>query len=267
MNGLYIGSMGMMNYMQRLNVHANNVANAQTTGFKAENMTSKVFDVQDTYRRGDGSATNIGSADYAVLPAATHVNLAQGNVQITNSPTDFFLDDGAAGTSSFFVTSKNDETFLTRDGSFTVNSDRYLQTSAGAYVMDVNNERIRIPENVDFFVSNNGEIYREINEGTLQKPDIKRIVIAQLQTKTVDAETNARLVQRENKSFTLAEGNIADLPNSAGMVRNHMLENSNVDMTKEMADLMTNQKMIQASQRIMTSFDKIYEKEANEILR
>lgn len=88
-----------------------------------------------------------------------------------------------------------------------------------------------------------------------------------MQTKTVDAETNARLVQRENKSFTLAEGNIADLPNSAGMVRNHMLENSNVDMTKEMADLMTNQKMIQASQRIMTSFDKIYEKEANEILR
>ncbi len=45
MNGLYIDSMGMMNYMQRLNVHANNVANAQTTGFKAENMTSKVFDV------------------------------------------------------------------------------------------------------------------------------------------------------------------------------------------------------------------------------
>lgn len=110
MNGLYIGSMGMMNYMQRLNVHSNNVANAQTAGFKAENMTSKVFDVQDTYRRGDGSATNIGSADYAVVPAATHVNLAQGNVQITNSPTDFFLDDGAAGTSSFFVTSKNDET-------------------------------------------------------------------------------------------------------------------------------------------------------------
>ncbi len=52
-----------------------------------------------------------------------------------------------------------------------------------------------------------------------------------------------------------------------GIVKNHMLENSNVDMTKEMADLMTDQKMIQASQRVMTSFDKIYEKEANEILR
>ncbi|MFA2808401.1 flagellar basal-body rod protein FlgG [Bacillus mycoides] len=257
MNGLYIGSMGMMNYMQHINVHSNNVANAQTTGFKAENMTSKVFDVQDTYRRGDGSATNIGSVDYAVVPAATHVNLVQGNVRMTNSATDFFLDDGAAGTSSFFVTSKNDETFLTRDGSFTLNSDRYLQTASGAFVMGENNERIRIPEGAKVAVQADGTLYDEATQNN----------IARLQTKTVDVETNARLVQRENKSFTLAEGNVADLPNGTGAVRNHMLENSNVDMTKEMADLMTNQKMIQASQRIMTSFDKIYEKEANEILR
>ncbi|WP_433773236.1 flagellar basal-body rod protein FlgG [Bacillus wiedmannii] len=257
MNGLYIGSMGMMNYMQCINVHSNNVANAQTPGFKAETMTSKVFDVQDTYRSGDGATTNIGSVDYAVVPAATHVNLVQGNVQITNSATDFFLDDGVAGTSSFFVTSKNDETFLTRDGSFTVNSDRYLQTSSGAFIMGENNERIRIPEGAKVAVQADGTLYDEITQNN----------IARLQTKTVDAETNNRLVQRENKSFTLAEGNIADLPNGTGIVKNHMLENSNVDMTKEMADLMTSQKMIQASQRVMTSFDKIYEKEANEILR
>ncbi|WDL93827.1 flagellar basal-body rod protein FlgG [Bacillus sp. HNR-4] len=257
MNGLYIGSMGMMNYMQRINVHSNNVANAQTTGFKAENMTSKVFDVQDTYRSGDGATTNIGSVDYAVVPAATHVNLVQGNIQMTNSATDFFLDDGASGTTSFFVTSKNDETFLTRDGSFTINSDRYLQTSSGAFVMGENNERIRIPEGAKVAVQADGTLYDEVTQNN----------IARLQTKTVDAETNNRLVQRENKSFTLAEGNIANLPNGTGTVKNHMLENSNVDMTKEMANLMADQKMISASQRIMTSFDKIYEKEANEILR
>ncbi|WP_255864079.1 flagellar basal-body rod protein FlgG [Bacillus cereus group sp. BfR-BA-01309] len=257
MNGLYIGSMGMMNYMQRINVHSNNVANAQTTGFKAENMTSKVFDVQDTYRRGDGAVTNIGSVDYAVVPAATHVNLVQGNIQMTNSDTDFLLDDGTAGTASFFVTSKNNETFLTRDGSFTLNSDRYLQTTSGAFVMGENNERIRIPEGAKVAVQADGMLYDAVTQNN----------IARLQTKTVGAEANNRLVQRENKSFTLAEGNIADLPNGAGTVKNHMLENSNVDMTKEMADLMTDQKMISASQRVMTSFDKIYEKEANEILR
>ncbi|UOB80597.1 flagellar basal-body rod protein FlgG [Bacillus sp. ZJS3] len=247
----------MMNYMQRINVHSNNVANAQTTGFKAENMTSKVFDVQDTYRRGDGAVTNIGSVDYAVVPAATHVNLVQGNIQMTNSATDFFLDDGTAGTASFFVTSKNNETFLTRDGSFTLNSDRYLQTTSGAFVMGENNERIRIPEGAKVAVQADGTLYDAVTQNN----------IARLQTKTVGAEANNRLFQRENKSFTLAEGNIADLPNGTGTVKNHMLENSNVDMTKEMADLMTDQKMISASQRVMTSFDKIYEKEANEILR
>ncbi|AJI30267.1 flagellar hook-basal body family protein [Bacillus cereus E33L] len=247
----------MMNYMQRINVHSNNVANAQTTGFKAENMTSKVFDVQDTYRRGDGAVTNIGSVDYAVVPAATHVNLVQGNIQMTNSATDFFLDDGTAGTASFFVTSKNNETFLTRDGSFTLNSDRYLQTTSGAFVMGENNERIRIPEGAKVAVQADGTLYDAVTQNN----------IARLQTKTVGAEANNRLVQRENKSFTLAEGNIDDLPNGTGLVKNHMLENSNVDMTKEMADLMTDQRMISASQRVMTSFDKIYEKEANEILR
>ncbi|AAT62536.1 MULTISPECIES: flagellar basal-body rod protein FlgG [Bacillus cereus group] len=257
MNGLYIGSMGMMNYMQRINVHSNNVANAQTTGFKAENMTSKVFDVQDTYRRGDGAVTNIGSVDYAVVPAATHVNLVQGNIQMTNSDTDFLLDDGTAGTASFFVTSKNNETFLTRDGSFTLNSDRYLQTTSGAFVMGENHERIRIPEGAKVAVQADGTLYDAVTQNN----------IARLQTKTVGAEANNRLIQRENKSFTLAEGNIADLPNGVGTVKNYMLENSNVDMTKEMADLMTDQRMISASQRVMTSFDKIYEKEANEILR
>ena len=257
MNGLYIGSMGMMNYMQRINVHSNNVANAQTAGFKAENMTSKVFDVQDTYRRGDGAVTNIGSVDYAVVPAATHVNLVQGNIQMTNSDTDFLLDDGTAGTASFFVTSKNNETFLTRDGSFTLNSDRYLQTTSGAFVMGENNERIRIPEGAKVAVQADGTLYDAVTQNN----------IARLQTKTVGAEANNRLIQRENKSFTLAEGTIADLPNGVGTVKNYMLENSNVDMTKEMADLMTDQRMISASQRVMTSFDKIYEKEANEILR
>ncbi|ONG94981.1 flagellar basal body rod protein FlgG [Bacillus cereus] len=247
----------MMNYMQRINVHSNNVANAQTTGFKAENMTSKVFDVQDTYRRGDGAVTNIGSVDYAVVPAATHVNLVQGNIQMTNSDTDFLLDDGTAGTASFFVTSKNNETFLTRDGSFTLNSDRYLQTTSGAFVMGENNERIRIPEGAKVAVQADGTLYDAVTQNN----------IARLQTKTVGAEANNRLIQRENKSFTLAEGNIADLPNGVGIVKNYMLENSNVDMTKEMADLMTDQRMISASQRVMTSFDKIYEKEANEILR
>ena len=75
--------------------------------------------------------------------------------------------------------------------------------------MGENNERIRIPEGVKVAVQADGTLYDEITQNN----------IARLQTKTVDAETNNRLVQRENKSFTLAEGNIADLPNGTGLVK------------------------------------------------
>ena len=257
MNGLYIGSMGMMNYMQHLNVHANNIANAQTTGFKADQMTSKVFSTHETYRQANGTETPIGTVDYAVIPAATHVNLTQGSMQITNSGTDFYLEDGNANAASFFVVSQNNQTYMTKDGHFTLNADRYLQTTAGAYVLDSNNERIRIPEGAKLSVSTDGTIY---NETTRQN-------IARLQTKSVDENMKAHLVNHENKTFTVDGTNIANLPNGTAVVRNYMLENSNVDMPKEMTDLMTNQKMVQASQRVMTTFDKVYEKESNELLR
>lgn len=257
MNGLYIGSMGMLNYMQHLNMHSNNIANAQTTGFKADQMTSTVFDTHGTYRQVNGSKTPIGTVDYAVIPNATHVNLTQGTMQITNSATDFYLEDGNTGTASFFVVSKDNQTYMTKDGHFTLNADRYLQTTSGAYVLDSNNERIRIPEGAKLSVRADGTLY---NEATQQN-------IARLQTKSVDANMKARLVKHEDKTFTIDGTNIANLPNGTAAVHNYMLENSNVDMTKEMTDLMTNQKMVQASQRVMTTFDKVYDKESNELLR
>ncbi len=50
------------------------------------------------------------------------------------------------------------------------------------------------------------------------------------------------LCDEKIKALHSQRGDIADLPNGTGAVRNYMLENSNVDMTKEMADIMTNQK-------------------------
>ena len=75
--------------------------------------------------------------------------------------------------------------------------------------MGENNERIRIPEGAKVAVQADGTLYDEVTQNN----------VARLQTKTVDAEANNRLVQRENKSFTLAEGNIADLPNGTGLVK------------------------------------------------
>lgn len=269
MNGLYIGSMGMMNYMQHVNVHANNIANAQTTGFKLDKMTSTPFDTHEVYRQEDGRRKAIGTLDYTVIPSGTHVNLTPGSFQITGSATDFYLDDGTSGQTSFFIVEQDGMVCLTRDGHFGVNEEGYLKTSSGAYVLDRNNERIQIPQNAKLSVEQDGtinELVKQVNPQTGLEEEVA-VEIARLQTRAVNDENMGGLVKHASRHFLIDGMDIADLPEGNSIARNYMLENSNVEMSKEMVDVMTNQKMIQASQRIMTSFDKVYEKEANEILK
>jgi flagellar basal-body rod protein FlgG len=256
MNGLYIGSMGMINYQQHLNVHANNIANAQTIGFKVDQMTSKVYASEKAYRSDSNGRTPIGTIEHSVVPNAVHVNLVPGSMKVTNSSTDFYLED-APGQTSFFVVGKNDTQYLTRNGNFSVNEEGYLQTSGNAYVLDVNGDRIRMETGVDITVDTQGKLVNA-RTGT---------VIATLQTRLVNEEAANRLERHAFEMFTVQDININELPQGTAKVYNYMLENSNTDMTKEMSSLMVNQRMVQASQRVMQSFDKVYEKEANELLK
>ena len=58
--------------------------------------------------------------------------------------------------------------------------------------MGENNERIRIPEGAKVAVQADGTLYDEVTQNN----------IARLQTKTVDAEANSRLMQkREQKLY------------------------------------------------------------------
>ncbi|MFD3445981.1 flagellar hook-basal body complex protein [Microbacteriaceae bacterium 4G12] len=256
MNGLYIGSMGMINGIQHINVHSNNIANVQTNGFKADDITSKVIETEKQYRSAR-ERRYIGTVDNSVTQAATHVNLLPGVMNITNNSTDFYLEDTVPGNTSFFVVQQNGQAYLTRNGKFTVNEDGYLHTTAGGFVLDANNNHIQIPKGTNLGVDAGGRLY-DVN--TNQS-------IAQLQTRQVNGQNVDLLEKHENGLYTVQGIGLGTLPAGTGNVHNYMLENSNVDMSREMTALMTNQRMVQASQRTMLSFDKIYDKEANDLTK
>lgn len=93
MKGLYIGAAGMMNYMQHIQVHSNNVANAQTPGFKFDQLTSEVISRNKVNYQNGPVTRQVGTIDYGVRPAATHINLTAGSSYITNRDRDFFMQD------------------------------------------------------------------------------------------------------------------------------------------------------------------------------
>lgn len=256
MNGLYIGSMGMMSSQLKINTHANNIANANTNGYKFDTMISEVFEHKNAYR-ADGNKSFIGDYQNKVMEVGTSIDLKTGNYQITNSDLNVVIKDEVPGETSFFVVAGKQGNLLTRNGDFQINEDRSLKTYSGEYVLDVEGNKITVPEDAEISFGKSGEILN-VENGDL---------IARLQTRVITDENKYLLEKKPAGMFSLGGMDIAELPLSNALVETGMLEGSNVEMTNEMVEVMNAQRRFQASQKIMTSFDKIYEKEANDLLK
>ncbi len=112
-----------------LGVIGNNIANANTIGFRSGSITfSDIFaGSQGARLNGAGSTIQIGDG---VQTAAIHTNFTQGSLNESGSP----LHSGIAG-NGFFVTRNADGSAnYTRAGDFTINNQGYLVASNGAQI-------------------------------------------------------------------------------------------------------------------------------------
>lgn len=112
-----------------LNVVGNNIANANTTGFRSSQIT-----FADIYATSEGArmngAGNPMQTGNGVKTAAIHTNFTQGNMSESTSP----LHAGIEG-NGFFVVKKTDGTSgYTRAGDFSVNNQGFLVSPSGGRV-------------------------------------------------------------------------------------------------------------------------------------
>jgi flagellar hook protein FlgE len=117
---IYVGLSGMNAYSKGFDVISNNVANLNTTGYKAG--LASFADV--VYRSGNGATQ--GSAGATVSGAGVHVNaeqqnFRQGEMRQTNNPLDAALDGNG-----FFVLERDGQTYYTRAGQFEFDKDGIL---------------------------------------------------------------------------------------------------------------------------------------------
>lgn len=110
-----------------LNTIANNLANMNTTAFKAQSAEFANLFYQEIGSTGAGNPIQVGAGTRL---AATQTDFTQGTISSTGSSTDVALN----GT-GFFVVNHGGGTQYTRSGSFTLASDGTLTTQAGDAVM------------------------------------------------------------------------------------------------------------------------------------
>ena len=149
--GLETCANGMLALMDANDNTANNLANVNTIGYKKSSlrfkdvMESTIYTQVDSVLRNDTTRhlgdLSIGSQSYSY----TH-DFTQGSLTKTDNKFDLAIE----GDGFFKIQDADGRIAYTRNGSFAVNSDDYLVTKQGEYVLDDRNRRIRmIPEDLD----------------------------------------------------------------------------------------------------------------------
>jgi len=137
MRSLYSGVSGLRAHQTKMDVIGNNIANVNTTAYKASSVTfSDVFYQTTQTASGPNAATGKGGQNAIQIGLGAGVGsistsiATEGAAQRTDNPFDLKL----AG-SSFFVVNSGGGNYFTRAGDFTTDETGNLVTSGGANVM------------------------------------------------------------------------------------------------------------------------------------
>lgn len=131
LRSLNTGVSGMSAHQQMLDVTANNIANVNTTGFKAGTVTFQDTLSQMTQNAGAPGTglggTNPAQVGLGVRTAAITTDHGVGAMMNTGKATDLMI-----GGDGYFVVSKGGEQLFTRAGSFNLDAAGNLVTPDGA---------------------------------------------------------------------------------------------------------------------------------------
>jgi len=136
-NNLWIGTSAGAGAMRALDVAANNLANAQTTGFKADRAVFSVKAVEGAAGQ-DPSAGLMAATASRVDTTAT--DFSAGTSIPTDQPTDFAIE----GEGFFHLRDDAGDEFLTRDGAFRLDGEGRLTTRDGLLVLGTDGGPIEV---------------------------------------------------------------------------------------------------------------------------
>lgn len=253
LKGLYAAHSGMINEQNRMNVLTNNLANSATTGYKKEGSTSQSFDAVLAYKIKDTSEIpnlpkRLGVNNPGVKIGENYTDYTQGSFKITENPLDVALTGD--GFFAIEFTNKNGEisTKYTRDGSFTMNTDGFLVSKNGDYVLGENG-RIQLDPLQETLIETDGSIIQD--EETVDQLNI------------VDFEDYNYLEHYGENYYQLVEGAQEIEPDIK--VNSGYLEMSNVQIVSEMVEMITVTRAYESNQKILKTYDASLEISANQL--
>ena len=252
--GLYTAYTGMINQEHRMDVLTNNLANADTNGYKKEGATAQSFDSILAYKIKDNSegyrlAKRTGVHNPGVKIGEGYTDFSQGPLKTTENPYDLALTD--KGFFAVEFTDKQGETSVkyTRDGNFTLNESGELVTQDGDRVLGTNGQPVKIDPLKDTQINVQGQI---IQDGK---------VAATIQV--TDFEDYNYLKRYGENYFEPIDGSTEK--DTTAKVYAGYLETSNISVVTEMVNMITVSRAYETNQKVITTYDGTLDIAANQL--
>lgn len=253
--GLYTAYTGMANEQKRLDIVANNVANASTVGYKKDSVTNQAFDEMLTLKIRDGSVgyqtQEIGQMSLGVKIGEVYTDYGQGSLRETGNTYDLAVE--GKGFFEVRVTDKdgNESSRYTRDGSFKMTSDGYIIDTEGNYLQGESGN-IQVPvDAATVAISEDGRIFADGNY-------VDTINL-------VDFEDYKYLEKVGDTAYRLTEGGTEK--DATGVIAQGFTEQSNVNSVTEMVQMISITRAYEANQKVITTVDSMLDKSVNSVGR
>ena len=252
--GLYTAYSGMVNQEHRMDVLTNNLANVNTNGYKKEGATSQSFDAVLAYKIKDASegynlAKRIGINQPGVKIGEGYTDFEQGAIKTTGNTFDLALTDSGFFAVEFTDKSGNTSVKYTRDGDFTLTQDGELVTRDGDPVLNTNGQAVKINPNLDTQINVSGQLIQNGRVAdTIQVTDF--------------ADYNY-LEHYGESLFQTVDG--AQEKTAAGQIISGYLEHSNVQVVREMVEMINVSRAYETNQKMIQTYDSSLEITANQL--
>jgi flagellar basal-body rod protein FlgF len=235
-SGFYAACTALMARSNSLDAIANDLANANTTGFRGQQDT--FGSVMAASGAEPGNLLNQATNNYGILGATT-LDLAQGPLTKTGNPLDVAIEGPG-----FFTVQTANGPMYTRDGAFKVSAARQLVTAGGDAVMGTQGV-VHLPPgpvsvSADGTLSSNGA------------------VLGKLAVVEFPAGTS---IQSAGKTYYTAPAGTAKAAASSNLEQG-ALENSNVNPITSVVALINAQRAADQVRHALTMFDSEMNKTA-----
>jgi len=242
---LYTAALGMLPQQTRLEVIANNMANANTVGFKRQSVFERnMIDARANFNNVQGQVEQDDP------PVGSYIDYSSGAMQQTDNPLDIAIENQKG---FFLVQDEDGNQFLTKAGHFTLSTDGTIITTDGKKLMgtsgelNVNSKLIDSSQSLSdtaskVKITENGEVFvNETPVGTLTVLEVDDL-------STIEQISNATFIARTDTNASVMD------PAEAG-VRQGWLENSNVDIIREMVSMIELQRAYEAGSKVIHTND------------